>query len=107
MLNFKVVVATSLGLLVALSALAKDVVIDVRSEQEFQAGHVDGALNIPHTAIGQDILKTKVAKDDHVILYCQTGRRSGIALETLKGIGFSNAENYGGIDQARKRLQKP
>jgi len=107
MLNFKIVVATSLGLLVALSALAKDVVIDVRSEQEFQAGHVDGALNIPHTAIAQDILKTKVAKDDHVILYCQTGRRSGIALETLKGIGFSNAENYGGIDQAKRRLQKP
>jgi phage shock protein E len=107
MLSFKTLVATSLGLLVALSALAKDVVIDVRSEQEFQSGHVEGAINIPHTAIAQDILKAKVAKDDHVILYCQTGRRSGMALDTLKGIGFSNAENYGGIDQARKRLQKP
>ena len=106
-MSFKILVTTSLVLFVALSALAKDVVIDVRSEQEFQAGHVDGALNIPHTAIAQDIFKAKVAKDDHVILYCQTGRRSGIALETLKGIGFSNAENYGGVEQAKKRLQKP
>ena len=106
-LTRKVLFTATLGLLAVLSAMAKDVVIDVRSEQEFQSGHVEGALNIPHTAIAQDILKAKVAKDDHVILYCQTGRRSGIALDTLKGIGFSNAENYGGIDQAKKRLQKP
>jgi phage shock protein E len=106
MFPVKTFVATSLGLLVAFSALARDVVIDVRTAQEFQAGHIDGALNISHTDIAQDIFKAKVNKDDHVILYCRSGRRSGLAMDTLKGMGFSNAENYGGLEEAKKRLQK-
>ena len=105
MTAFKTLVA-GLSLFVAFSALAKDVVIDVRTEQEFQGGHVEGAINIPHTAIGQDISKAQASKDDHVILYCQSGRRSGLALETLKSMGFSRAENYGGIEQAKLKLKK-
>jgi phage shock protein E len=100
------IVAACFGLLLACSAFAKDVVIDVRTAAEFQSGHVQGALNLPHDSISQDIFKAKVAKDDHVILYCRSGRRSDIALGTLKGLGFSNVENYGGLEQAQKRLQK-
>jgi phage shock protein E len=88
-------------------AFAKDVVIDVRTPQEYAAGHIQGAINIEHDNIAQEIGKAGVSKDDKVILYCQSGRRSGIALETLKGIGFSKAENAGGIEQARKALTKP
>ena len=57
---------------------------------------------LKHTAIAQEIAKAGVSKDDTVLLYCQSGRRSGIALDTLKGLGFSKAENVGGIDVARK-----
>ena len=96
-----------IGLLLACSAFAKDVVIDVRTPQEFQSGHIEGALNLPHDTIGQDIAKAKVNKDDHVILYCRSGHRAGLAQNTLKGLGFSNVENYGGFEQAQKRLQKP
>ena len=99
-------VAGCIGLLLACSAFAKDVVIDVRTPQEFQSGHIEGALNIPHDTIGQDISKVKVSKDDHVILYCRSGRRSGLALGTHKGLGFSYVENYGGFEEAQKRLQK-
>ncbi len=106
MISKRKIVATCIGLLLACSAFAKDVVIDVRTPQEFQSGHVEGALNLPHDSIGQDIFKTKVNKDDHVILYCKSGRRSEIALGTLKGLGFSNIENYGGFEEAQKRLQK-
>ena len=86
---------------------AKDVVIDVRTPQEYAAGHIEGAVNIEHGNIAQEIANTGATKDDKVILYCQSGRRSGIALETLKTLGFSKAENAGGIVQARKTLQKP
>lgn len=86
---------------------AKDVVIDVRTPKEFAADHIEGAINIEHTNIAEAIAKAGVGKDDKVILYCQSGRRSGIALETLKTLGFSKAENAGGIVQARKALQKP
>jgi len=97
----------AMGLLLAGAALAKEVVIDVRTPQEFQAGHVPGALLIPYEQIGQKIASANVAKDDHVVLYCRSGRRSGIAMSTLKSMGFSNVENYGSLEQAQKRLQKP
>jgi phage shock protein E len=103
----KRMVATGLGLLLAVSAFARDVVIDVRTPQEFQSGHIAGALNLPHDSIGQSIAKAKINKDDHVILYCRSGRRSGVALSALKDLGYSNIENYGGFEQAQKRLQKP
>jgi phage shock protein E len=90
----------------ALSAMAKDVIIDVRTPAEYAAGHIDGAINIEHGNIAAEIAKAGVTKDDNVALYCQSGRRSGIALDTLKGLGFSKAENVGGIDQARKVLTK-
>lgn len=100
-----VLVGLTLALACA-STWAKDVVIDVRTPQEYAGGHIDGAINIVHTDIAQEIAKAGVSKDDKVILYCQSGRRSGIALETLKTLGFSKAENAGGIVQARKVLQK-
>jgi phage shock protein E len=90
----------------ATAALAKDVVIDVRTPQEFAGGHLAGALNIDHSVIAQEIGKAPVAKDDTVILYCRSGRRSEIAMETLRKMGYSKAVNYGGIDDAAKRLQK-
>ena len=103
------VTSIALALTVSLGGLpaqAKDVIIDVRSPQEFAAGHVEGAINIEHSAIAQQIAKAGASKDDTVLLYCQSGRRSGIALDTLKGLGFSKAENVGGIAQARKTLAK-
>lgn len=95
-------------LLGAMSVFAKDVLIDVRTADEYAGGHLDGALNITHTAIGQEISKANVNKDDNVILYCRSGQRAGVAQETLKKMGFLHVENYGGMEQARsKLLQKP
>ena len=102
----KTLIASIALALMTLSAQAKDVIIDVRTPQEFAAGHVEGAINIEHGNIAQQIAKAGVTKDDKVMLYCQSGRRSGIALDTLKGLGFSKAENVGGIEQARKTLAK-
>ena len=99
----RIVAGIALTLAVGIVA-AKEVVIDVRTPQEFAQGHVQGALNIDHSVIGQEIGKAAVAKDDTVILYCRSGQRSGKALETLKQMGFSRVENYGSLENARKRL---
>jgi phage shock protein E len=103
----KTLFATLIFLVSSAASLAKDVIVDVRTPQEYATGHLDGAVNIEYGAIGQQISKAGISKEDKVILYCQTGRRSGVALNTLKGLGFSKAENAGGIEQARKLLQKP
>ena len=97
-----------LGLLGLLGgASAKEVVIDVRTPQEFAQDRIAGAINIDYTQIAQEISRANVSKDDTVILYCRSGNRSGIALNTLKNMGYAKAVNYGGIDQARRLLQKP
>jgi phage shock protein E len=88
----------------ALSAMAKDIIIDVRTPAEFAADHIAGAINIDHEVIARDIAQAGVGKDDRVILYCRSGRRSGLAMNTLKAMGYSRAENVGGIEQARKTL---
>jgi phage shock protein E len=104
MKNWILIMALAMG---ALSASAKNVVIDVRTPQEYAGGHIAGAINIDHSVIGQEISKAGVAKDDTVILYCRSGHRAGIAQETLKKMGYQKVENYGGIDEARKRLSAP
>jgi phage shock protein E len=102
-------IAYMLGLLLAAHsvAYAKTVVIDVRTPGEYAQDHVRGALNIDHSVIGRGIGSTNIAKDDTVILYCRSGNRSGAAQRTLQAMGFTHVENYGGLDEARKRLEKP
>jgi len=100
----KALLMGSLLALATLGACAKDVIVDVSTPQEYATGHINGAINIEHTAIAQGLAKAGIGKDDKVVLYCQSGRRSGMALDTLKNLGFSKAENAGGIEQARKTL---
>lgn len=92
--------------LASLAASAKTVIIDVRTPDEYSLGHLDGAINIDHQVIGQRIGMTGVSKEDEVILYCRSGRRSAIAADTLKGLGFKNLKDYGGMEDARRKVQQ-
>ncbi|MDP5239294.1 rhodanese-like domain-containing protein [Uliginosibacterium sp. 31-16] len=102
----KHILLTALLGLACAGASAKTVLIDVRTPEEFAAGHLEGALNIDHQVISQRIGMAGVSKDDEVILYCRSGRRSALALESLKGLGYKKLQNYGSMDEARKRLQQ-
>ena len=61
-------------------------IVDVRTPQEFQGGHVAGSINIPLDRL-QDQLK-KISKDKPVITCCPSGARSGMAADMLKAQGF-------------------
>lgn len=63
-------------------------VIDVRSEDEYLAGHVPGARLIPHTQIGDYLEGLAGQKDDTIVLYCRSGKRAGMAADTLEKAGF-------------------
>lgn len=73
-------------------------VIDVRSPGEFSEGHVDGALNIVHTDI--DALAAAIGPDldRSVVLYCGSGRRSGLAIAGLEELGYEALYNATGYD---------
>ena len=63
-------------------------VIDVRSAEEYAAGHVPGAVNIPHDQVPSRL--AEIPKDKEVVLYCRSGRRSGLAAETLEANGYKD-----------------
>jgi rhodanese-related sulfurtransferase len=89
--------------------------IDVRSPAEFATGPLTSdiapTLNIEYTLIDQigDIYGARgvsVHKDDDITLYCRSGRRSGIALQTLRNMGFVHVRDIGGLEEARRVLDR-
>ena len=82
--------------------------IDVRTAEEFSAGHVAGAVNIPYEEIANRIGEVTSDKDASVYLYCRSGRRSGIAMNALREAGYRNTVNIGGLEEAgRKASETP
>ena len=77
-------------------------VIDVRTETEWDTGHLEGALHIEW----QDILKipSDIQKDEEIFLYCRSGNRSGKATKILLEAGYVNAKNAGSILNASQLL---
>ncbi|MAJ70441.1 MAG: rhodanese-like domain-containing protein [Alteromonadaceae bacterium TMED7] len=74
-------------------------ILDVRSAEEFAEGHVPGALNVPHSRITSH-LATLGSIQQPVLVYCRSGRRAGIALETLTDLGFKQLYHLDGDMQA-------
>ena len=83
------------------------VLIDVRSAEEFASGHLQGAVNIPHDRITDEIGSVAADKYTRIILYCRSGRRADTALNALKTAGYENVTNYGGLEDAQMRLTLP
>ena len=69
-------------------------VIDVREAEEYESGHIDGALNIPPTQLMNGAVELKdIPKDADLIVYCRTGSRSNVAMNILKSLGYTNVIN--------------
>jgi phage shock protein E len=72
------------------------VVLDVRTPEEFAAGHIPGAVNIPHDQLPNRLAEIAGAKSKDVVVYCRSGRRSAIAQETLTSQGFKSVKHLEG-----------
>ena len=70
--------------------------VDVRTPAEYRAGHIDGAVNIPVSELGSRTQELGT-KDGPIVVYCQSGARSGRAKQILAGAGFTEVHNLGGI----------
>ena len=94
-------------MLVALSACQltpQTVWIDVRTVEEYQEDHIADTENIPHLEIADRIDSLNLRKSAPIKLYCRSGVRAGLALTALEELGYTNAENVGGIADAREVL---
>lgn len=70
--------------------------VDVRSAEEFSAGHVEGAINIPHLDVEKRVAEFGESRDRDIVLYCRSGHRSELARESLKALGYTHVFNAGG-----------
>lgn len=99
-----VLLAVCLLIAIPLTVAAEDVLwIDVRTAQEFSDGHVTQAVNIPYDEIADHINTVAPDKDAPIYVYCRSGRRSGIAKDTLDGLGYTQVVNIGGLDDALEK----
>ena len=71
-------------------------ILDVRSEQEYEEGHIPAAVNIPHDQLRDRLPEIEAAKTDEVVVHCRSGYRAGIAEEILVEAGYSNVRDLDG-----------
>ena len=73
------------------------IVLDTREHDEFDEGHIPGAILIPYTEIENKAEEMLPDKDKLILVYCRSGRRSKIAAESLAKLGYTNVKEFGGI----------
>jgi rhodanese-related sulfurtransferase len=72
------------------------VILDVRSPEEFAAGHVPEARNIPHDQVAARLTELAPLREKTLVLYCRSGRRSGLAAKILRDAGFKDVRQLEG-----------
>ena len=73
------------------------IILDVRRPDEFAAGHIPNAINVPNETIGTAEIPELPDKDQLIMVYCRSGRRSKEASEKLVKLGYTNIVEFGGI----------
>ena len=73
------------------------IIIDARTEEEFAEGHIENAILIPEYEIAKRAEKELPDKEQLILVYCRSGRRSKIASEELVKLGYTNVKEFGGI----------
>ena len=73
------------------------IILDVRRPDEFAAGHIPGAINVPNETIGTAEISELPDKNQLIMVYCRSGRRSKEASAKLVKLGYTNIVEFGGI----------
>lgn len=73
------------------------IIIDARTQEEYDQGHIPGAILIPEYEIADRAEKELHDKNQLILVYCRSGRRSKIAAEELVKLGYTNVKEFGGI----------
>ena len=73
------------------------IILDVRRPDEFAAGHIPNAINVPNETIGTAEISELPDKNQLIMVYCRSGRRSKEASEKLVKLGYTNIVEFGGI----------
>ncbi len=83
------------------------IILDVRTQEEYDQGHIPGATQISHEEIEEKAEQVLTDKDQLILVYCRSGRRSKIAAEALVELGYTNIKEFGGIIDWPYEVEKP
>ena len=72
-------------------------ILDVRTQEEYEQGHIPGAVCVPNESIGSGELSALPRKDQLILVYCRSGNRSKQAAQKLADAGYTNIVEFGGI----------
>lgn len=79
-------------------------IIDVRTNIEYNSGHIEDAINIPVEKIDADIIKKLPDKNKYYIVYCRSGSRSREAVRKLAKMGYRKVYDLGSVNNWKKEL---
>lgn len=82
------------------------IILDVRTQEEFDEGHIPGAVLIPDYEIAKRAESELSDKDALILVYCRSGRRSKNAAQTLADLGYTNVKEFGGIIDWEYEIEK-
>ncbi len=86
-------------------AMAAEYLIDVRTAEEYNTGHVASALNIVHTDIVNGVKAKNITPEDTIKVYCRSGKRASLAKEALEAAGYTKVENLGGYEDIKDQYK--
>lgn len=75
-----------------------EIVLDVRTPEEYAQAHIPGAINVPNEEIGEEPIAELPDKDQLILVYCRSGNRSKEAAQKLADQGYTNVVEFGGIN---------
>jgi phage shock protein E len=81
--------------------------VDVRTPAEFNSGHLPDAINFPLDEIEVKLPRRVKDKNQAMLLHCQSGMRSGMAMQKLKSLGYANVFNLGSYGRAARMVREP
>ena len=73
------------------------IILDVRTQEEYDQGHIPGAIVISHEQIAEKAEEVLTDKDQLILVYCRSGRHSKLAAQILAELGYTNIKEFGGI----------
>ena len=73
------------------------IILDVRTQEEYDEGHIPDAILIPDTEVENRAEEELPDKEQLILVYCRSGRRSKLAAQILADLGYSNVKEFGGI----------
>ena len=104
-LTLMIITIASLSSSAFANDMTKPIIIDARTEQEWNRGHIEGAVLIPYEQIGKNIGSVAKEKSQRIYVYCRTGRRSTVAKRTLDKLGYKDVVNLGSLEDAARILK--